>query len=181
MTCSRFKSIPNMDTPLSVQQQQMLGFREYNPIRTWSHYVTTSQLWKSSGKTSVDSWISNNPEFRGNGIGVKNNIPDSSIDKSIISQRGSYTGAGYANGSNDDILLRVVEILEDIADSNKDINKSVGKISKGDIIVDNGRGRSSTINVIKTGDNTPQILPQTKSNSLDYHKKISRGGNFVSR
>ena len=44
-----FKAIPAMDTPLTVQQQQMLGFREFNTIRTWAHYVTASQLWKFSG------------------------------------------------------------------------------------------------------------------------------------
>jgi hypothetical protein len=60
---------PDGTTPLSVEQQQMLGFREYNPTRNWNSYVTSSYMWQhGSGKTSVDSWAGKG-SFAGAGSG----------------------------------------------------------------------------------------------------------------
>ena len=40
-----FTSIPSDDTVLTAEQQQALGYRNYNTIRTWSHFNTDSKLW----------------------------------------------------------------------------------------------------------------------------------------
>ena len=65
-----FDGIPENSTPLDVYQQQALGFTEYNPIRTWAHYVTASAVWKQgSGEVPVDRWLTGkaNLDFFGSG------------------------------------------------------------------------------------------------------------------
>ena len=65
-----FEKIPEDSTPLTVYQQQALGFREYNKIRTWAHYVSESNLWKNSGMTSLDRWMTGGVDpFAGGGVG----------------------------------------------------------------------------------------------------------------
>ena len=48
---------------LTIQQQQALGFREYSKVRNFNHFITASNIWKSTDKkTSVDSWLEVHPE-----------------------------------------------------------------------------------------------------------------------
>ena len=87
---------PDGTTPLTVEQQQMLGFREYNPTRNWNSYVTASYMWQHShGQTSVESWMNaHNPGFTGGGVGDYKHSNSGSSSNSVI-----YTGSGHMAGS----------------------------------------------------------------------------------
>ena len=92
-----------------------------------------------------------------------------------------YLSNSSTNTVDNDTLLRVVELLENIAETNEGINKGVGKMAKGDIILDNGRGNSSVVNVIRPEGSQQVQIPNKPSAEFEYHRKIVRGGNFVSR
>ena len=54
--------ITNANAILTAEQQQKLGFLDYNKIRTFKHFERSSELWKDSGKTPVKDWIEAHPE-----------------------------------------------------------------------------------------------------------------------
>ena len=188
-----FKDIPTPDTPLTVQQQQQLGFREYSPIRTWAHYLTESYLWKNSGMTSVESWMKgkdpiaqpiygNRPEGQPGSAVEKVNTQVPSGDATQLVK--TYENKGNSNAES--FLAKMVELLTAVASNTSGIGDGFDKIAGKGVIL-NASGRNGNMpNVVmlpgNSGIATDQLLSPNgnKAVSDEYalNAKIAAGGEF---
>jgi hypothetical protein len=194
---------PDGTTPLTVEQQQMLGFREYNPTRNWNSYVTASYMWQHShGQTSVESWMNaHNPGFTGGGVGDYKHSNSGSSSNSVI-----YTGSGHMAGSGnateyqrkvskmsmrgngtgasgDDKLDKIVELLTAIVNNTGDINGNIGKLGNSKQILDKS-GKPIVIPMQQSSDARNDIRNAKGSNGVDttlysLGRKIAAGGSFA--
>lgn len=72
--------VPDNETYLTAEQQQMLGFREYaKDVRTWNHFTTSSKLW-TDGITPVEVWIQSHPEAQWKSEKQDEKKPDTAVD-----------------------------------------------------------------------------------------------------
>lgn len=191
-----FDGIPSDDTPLTVEQQQMLGFREFSPVRTWAHYTVDSQLWRTSGKTSVESWMDGKTPIAQtttpttvNRVNPTTSPSVEKVNKQVATGAATEVNSTLKNqvdsSSSDGILQKVLEVLNNIADNTDGINGGVDKLVKsGGIIIDNGRGGQTFVALNNGGGNqTNQLLDpnggKPTSAEYDYNRKIAAGGKFV--
>ena len=189
-----FNGLPTEDTPLTANMQQMLGFREYSPVRTWAHYLTASELWRRGGMTSAERWIhavapkpAPSDEVGAPTVADTLNEGQTEVGKALEDLKKIEERRSSSN--SDDLLSKMVDILTSIATNTGSMSDGIKNMGqqRPSVIMTNQSSPNAAVPLIlqnmdrdRMNKDVIDALSNPKANDeLTKQIEISKGGEFV--
>ena len=189
-----FNGLPTEDTPLTANMQQMLGFREYSPVRTWAHYLTASELWRRGGMTSAERWIhavapkpAPSDEVGAPTVADTLNEGQTEVGKALEDLKKIEERRSSSN--SDDLLSKMVDILTSIATNTGSVSDGIKNMGqqRPSVIMTNQSSPNAAVPLIlqnmdrdRMNKDVIDALSNPKANDeLTKQIEISKGGEFV--
>lgn len=183
---------PRSDTILTLEQQMMLGCREYNKVRTWMMFLEDAELRRAqSKKSSADQWnefhdfsasgrgIRRKDRFSGSGV---KRIDTSSLLRShnaaVGGGSGRFRGGEGLAGASEATLIKAVELLAELVNISGGINAGINNLGEN-IVVSNRNGTQTRVISLNGGNSVGnQRMMESAKSEYDIHRKIAAGGSF---
>lgn len=183
---------PRSDTLLTLEQQMMLGCREYNKVRTWMMFLKDAELRRAqSKKSSADQWAEHH-DFSASGRGIrrKDRFSGSGMKRldtsSLLRSHNSAVGGGSGRfrggegltGASEATLIKAVELLAELVNISGGINAGINNLGEN-IVVSNRNGSQTRVISLNGGNPVGnQRMMESAKSEYDIHRKIAAGGSF---
>ena len=187
-----FNGLPPQNTPLTASMQQLLGYREYSPVRTWQNYLVDSEIWKRGGMTSAERWINAvaqkpAPSDQVNAPTVADTLTTGTTEVGKALEALKKAEDSRNRNESKDLFSKMVELLGSIATNTGGMADGIKGLGKQNpIILSNGRPKDNrnlfiqNLNTDKLDRKTLDAMSNPKA-SEEYQRQmqIAAGGEFV--